>query len=178
MVRWYCEHSDDTHTLMRSTFHQSTPLEQACLGGHVDVCEVLVSHGAVLDPEDPRPMYYAAGGGSAETIEWLCSHGMELTVVMHHAPWEGDTPLHIACFRHYLDAAQCLYDHGAHQNIAQRNSEDKTPLHKAFIRSVVSDEHIRRCIAMVEWLFNHGAREAGVHQQQRQLQQDTASVCV
>lgn len=125
----------------------------------MDVCELLLSHGAVLDPSDLWPMFSAADACSVDVIEWLCCHGMEGTVNMHNPAWGGETPLHIACSHLQVDVAQCLYDHGAHQTINQPNKNGHTPLCTPCSIYLPTDEGVRLCAEMVEWLCNHGARE-------------------
>lgn len=54
VVQWMCENSDDPQQLMnkQESWRLCRPMDFACMGGSVAVCELLESHGArVVIPE-------------------------------------------------------------------------------------------------------------------------------
>lgn len=84
---------------------------------------------------------------------------MEGTVIMPDPAWNNDTPLLSACEGLHVGVAQCLYGHGAQQSITQGNAFGHTPLHYVCMCCDESNEAVLRCVALVEWLCSHGARE-------------------
>lgn len=167
MCEWLLNHGAPSGSINdASALNGKSPYAYACMRENLSLCKWLDARGAVLDPTDPLPICCAAGRGDVAMIEWLCSKGLEGVVNMPDPDSDGDTAMHMASEGLYIDAAQCLLDHGAQSSVTQRNAFNQTPLHKccseAEAPAMETDEQEgmnRRVERMVEWLCENGARQ-------------------
>lgn len=109
----------------------NTALTSAARHGHLDICKLLIEHGANTNPQNPNnftPLHAAAWNGNAEIIKILIAHGAQIDV--HDAT--GITPLHRALIsdkdnNHYHAFAQLL-SAGADINIQTRYYDEKAQM--------------------------------------------------
>mmetsp|Transcript_37040 Transcript_37040/g.97020 ORF Transcript_37040/g.97020 Transcript_37040/m.97020 type:complete len:243 (+) Transcript_37040:26-754(+) len=63
-----------------------TPLMRACEGGHVEIVECLLEHGAnvnAVDQDGWNALFFSAKTGNVNTLETLVDHGAKTTVLDH-----------------------------------------------------------------------------------------------
>ena len=131
-----------------------TPLHMACKEGHLEVAQALIDAKADLNQvnkEGITPLHIACEYGYLEVVKALINKSAELNKTDYDSKMDyssdlddmnelmatniinageliryGETPLHIACKKNYLEVAQALIIAGAELNIA--NKEGETPL--------------------------------------------------
>lgn len=91
-----------------------TPLHAAAILGHADAIIALLNGGANINARDKKesatPLHLATYfNGNPKVINLLIKKGASITARAQH----GNTPLHNAAFRGYLDAITILLDAGA-----------------------------------------------------------------
>ena len=105
-----------------------SPLHAAAAGNAVEIAEMLIERGAVVDAEEGgrwTPLHAAASGNAVEAAEMLIERGSNV-----HAKDDIDlTPLHEAALVNAVETAELLIKRGA--NIRAGNSIGLTPLHEA-----------------------------------------------
>jgi serine/threonine-protein phosphatase 6 regulatory ankyrin repeat subunit B len=113
-----------------ANYADSTALIQAIAFGHFGIVSVLVNNGVDVnkaDKDEVSPLYYSLGYAGQpiqpNIVKLLVSKGADVTQSMY----DGDTPLHMACYRANTGAIKLLLDHGA--NIDTVNKQGKTSLH-------------------------------------------------
>lgn len=113
-----------------SNYADSTALIQAIAFGNLGIVSVLVNNGVDVnkaDKDEVSPLYYSLGYAGQpiqpNIVKLLVSKGADVTQSMY----DGDTPLHMACYRANTGAIKLLLDHGA--NIDTINKQGKTSLH-------------------------------------------------
>jgi len=139
--------------------------------GHPGVADLLLRHGAELDP------FTAAALGRTDQLAVLLDRG---AVSVDDRSPDGWTPLHLAAFFGHRDTAAMLLDRGADPVARSGNELENTPLHAALAggRSPVTQLLVERgadvnAVAnglrpldiaagredeeMVEYLIEHGA---------------------
>ena len=102
------------------------PLHQAAQGGHKDVVQLLLKHGApadVYEVDGVTPLWLAAQDGHWEIVELLHAAGADLNVT--DRKW-GRQPIHQAASNGHTRVAQSLLTHGAEPDRAAKDGE--TPL--------------------------------------------------
>lgn len=107
-----------------------TPLLIAAAKGHLAAIQCLLQHGAdigAVEKNDKTSIYLATEGNSYEALPALVSHGSK--ELLDRSDRYGNTPLHIAAKKGYLNIVQFLLDEGG--IIDQKNEEEQTPLHLA-----------------------------------------------
>ncbi len=105
------------------------PLLVAMHGGHVEVMQMLLDHGADVNAKVGRGSTLLHETGTPEMIKLLLAHGANPSA----ADDEGITPLHLDAVMAWLEAAQLLLEAGADVNA--RDSQGWTPLHYAALAS-------------------------------------------
>jgi ankyrin repeat protein len=90
-----------------------TALHAAAYGGHLDIVELLVSKGALINDEENfyhmSPLHAAAEEGHADVVAFLLSHKADIEAKERN----GYTPLTQAGWRSHWDAAELLLKAGA-----------------------------------------------------------------
>lgn len=94
VVQWFCRFGGGANArtdtgqaiarLMNTARCGRTAMDAACHGGHVEVCEILTTHGArvYVPPGDPENFFnsstllWACIGGHVHMCEWLWHHGV------------------------------------------------------------------------------------------------------
>lgn len=105
-----------------------SPLHRAARGGHEDVAEFLLGHGAEVNARDNEagtPLHDAAYRGHKGIAESLLAHGAEVN------KWDvsGRTPLYWAAQRGHNGVAEVLLSGGA--GVDLKDKHGVTPLHCA-----------------------------------------------
>ncbi|MBN3896996.1 MAG: ankyrin repeat domain-containing protein [Nostoc sp.] len=158
-----------------------SPLHRASATGCLDICELLIDHGAdvnALGEHGKTPLHLATQLGHQNITELLLDCGANVNALDE----SKSSPLFEAARHHDLSVAESLLDHGAEVNLI--DNESWTPLLRAFQHSG-NDEIVRVLVAygadvnvrglrgesplhlavaqrnkdMVELLLAHGARE-------------------
>jgi ankyrin repeat protein len=73
-----------------------TALDHACKAGQLEAVQVLVAHGAAINPSvaNYTPLYVACQYGHWKVAMWLLQQGANASAVC----FGGETPLHVACY--------------------------------------------------------------------------------
>jgi ankyrin repeat protein len=117
--------------------------------GHINVCEVLVKHGAAVNGRESTgrtPLHAMAGAGALEAAQFLLEHGADVNIETDRPGW---TPLYQAIDTLSSNApAMCrlLIAHGADTMPACENSGELTPFQFAVASGNAA---IVRCLAEV-----------------------------
>ena len=89
-----------------------TALWAAAFGGHVDVVQYLLEHGAEVNQESKTrgtPLYVAASGSCMDVVRELLQHDAEVNL---KGGWHVRA-LNVAAYYGYKDILQVILDHGA-----------------------------------------------------------------
>ena len=89
-----------------------TALHRAAYFDAIDVLDLLVARGAVIDARQengPTPLVYAASNGSLRTAAALIKHGADVSAKFSH----GQTPISEALKHGHMAMVRLLVDHGA-----------------------------------------------------------------
>ena len=108
-----------------------TPLHASVFGGHIEVAQLLITHGAEinsLSDDNWTPLHIASREGHVQVVKWLLRRGA------HANPQKkgGWTPLHLATAISHLDVVRILLEHDAEVNA--RSDDGYTPLLVASMR--------------------------------------------
>jgi serine/threonine-protein phosphatase 6 regulatory ankyrin repeat subunit B len=133
--------------LLRATnvIELSKPLQSAAKGGHKEVVQELLYHGANANTADEKgitPMFIASLKGHVEVVRELLQHGAKVNT----ATKEGFTPLYVAGQEGHVEVVRELLQHGANVNTA--NKDGFSPLYVAGEKGHVE---------VVRELLQHGA---------------------
>lgn len=123
-----------------------TCLITAANKGHVDICRILVEHGAQLNAEfmDESPLHRSSVHGHIETVRFLCDHGANIEA----SDFNGMRPLHRAVMSSKLVVVKELVKRKA--DINARTAMRMTPLKLARIHGYSS---------IAYFLHSHGGIE-------------------
>lgn len=109
--------------LARSKTDEGLPWTLAAVyRGHPGVADLLLRHGAELDP------FTAAALGRTDQLKVLLDRG---EAELQDLSPDGWTPLHLAAFFGHRETAAMLIDRGADMAALSRNEIGNTPLHAA-----------------------------------------------
>jgi ankyrin repeat protein len=112
-----------------------TPLHDAAWHGHPDAIDVLIQHGARLDPltgDGNMAIHWAAHAGQTKCITYLLMYGADID----SRNLDGNTPLAVAAWYGQLDTCKLLIAAGA--DIHSKNLAGSTPIDEA-VRSGKND---------------------------------------
>jgi ankyrin repeat protein len=117
--------------------HNSTPLHEACLKGHLETVRKLIKYGANINKPDEcgsTPLHKACTFKRYNIVEELIESGADVNVTdivqttpLHNAC--SNITLYNACSSESFDIVEKLISHGAHVNT--REASKYTPLHFA-----------------------------------------------
>ena len=105
-----------------------SPLHEASINDHVDICEVLLLSGAnieALDQGNGTPLHDASRCGSYNVLKFLIKKGANVNIKNK----DGETPLHLALREGNSNEAQLLMSSGA--DLFAEDNDGDTPLHCA-----------------------------------------------
>jgi len=122
-------------------------LHWAAIGGHADVCQMLISVGIAIDFRDlagRTALHYAAYGGYVNAMLVLLENKADL----NSQDTDGVTSLHWACSKGHMDAVKLLIQYSASINSMEHTEDRYTPLDYALM-----GEYYEVCQFMIE----HGA---------------------
>ena len=98
----------------------------ASSNGHVDIAELLLDHGFVIDAVtalDSTPLMMSCREGHSSITKLLLDRGCKVNVVGEEF---GDTALHYACYNGFTKGVKELIAQGANASI--RSDNGRTPL--------------------------------------------------
>ena len=132
----FCGFHDITHHLVaKDALHVHTrvglnksPLVAALRNEHIQVAELLLQHGAVLNIKGGggRTLLHAAvADGLMDAVQWLLNNGASVNAQQDY----HQTPLHLAAAKGNLELVRMLLGHGADVNAADKFNH--TPLYEA-----------------------------------------------
>lgn len=142
IATWFAHHPE-LHIHMNAPSQGTTPLQEACCKGHLDVVKWLYLQLTLFGDVYPNGLHEAVLGQHLPIIEWLCSNNANIN---HKHGHESDTPLHVACRIGSLSIVQRLHSLGAFIDLS--NHEGNTPL-------LLACYHGYRTI--VQYLHQYGA---------------------
>jgi len=122
-------------------------LHWAAIGGHADVCQLLINVGMDVDSRDiseRTALHYAAYGGYVNCMLVLLENKAECS----SQDREGVTSLHWACSKGHMDAVKLLIQYSALINTMEHTEDRYTPLDYALM-----GEYFEVC----QFLIEHGA---------------------
>lgn len=127
--------------------HNRVPLHLAVLGGHSQVCQVLLNQPTirvnVRDRDNATPLALAAKGGHENICKDLLKAGADPNIITNH----GVSALHYAVERQYENICRILLHAGADPN-TKTTPQGDTPLHVATRQAY---------LGIVELLVGYGA---------------------
>jgi hypothetical protein len=128
--------------------YYGTPLHASVVGGHMEVSQLLFTHGADINSrcaDNYTPLHHASITGHLRIVKWLLDHGADVS------PKEkrGSTPLHFAVDGGHLDVCRVLLKCNA--DVDSRKDDGSTPLHQASTRGEEGST------AIVRLLLDYGA---------------------
>lgn len=129
---------DERPALARGRTAEGLPWTLAAVyRGHPGVADLLLRHGAELDP------FTAAALGRTDQLRVMLDRG---EAGLQDLSADGWTPLHLAAFFGHPETAAMLIDRGADMAARSRNDIGNTPLHAAVAggRSAVAELLVER----------------------------------
>jgi ankyrin repeat protein len=114
-----------------------TPLREATARGSMEMAELLVDHGAMLDAgkEEDTGLTSAFIGvlaGHSDVLRFLVEKGANVNVVSQG--WYGSSMSHVAALHGRFEIAKFLLEHGAKVNA--KNDEGNTPCTMRFPKGI------------------------------------------
>ena len=122
-------------------------LHWAAIGGHADVCQLLINAGMDVDNRDivgRTALHFAAFGGYINCMLVLLENKADCS----SQDKEGVTSLHWACGKGHMDAVKLLIQYSASINTMEYTEDHYTPLDYALM-----GEYFEVC----QFLIEHGA---------------------
>ena len=124
------EENDEDFVDRRYGSDEYSALDLAARGGHTEVCQMIVRHGADVNAQDSDgvgALYLAALNDRVETVDLLVNAGADVAAQARGR--ENRTALHVACEEGSSGAVEALLRHGA--GLFTRDTGHRTPLHLA-----------------------------------------------
>ncbi|VDB88494.1 unnamed protein product [Peniophora sp. CBMAI 1063] len=131
--------NSSTHTKSLLTIpgqYGGSALHRAALEGRIEMCRLLLGHGALIDSTDSSgdtPVHDAARRGHSDVVRMLFEHsaadGADPTVRCRARNEDGQTPLHHAAHRGHADVCRLLLSYGALVDDTDKYGD--TPVHEA-----------------------------------------------
>eukprot|EP00455_Lapot_gusevi_P000497 TRINITY_DN10229_c0_g1_i3.p1 TRINITY_DN10229_c0_g1~~TRINITY_DN10229_c0_g1_i3.p1 ORF type:complete len:166 (+),score=10.84 TRINITY_DN10229_c0_g1_i3:78-575(+) len=123
----------------RSDEYGYTPLHNAASSGHLEICELLLQHGASVNAAEcgATPLHRAAFRGHTQVCALLLRHGADPN--LPDLSTDHRTPLHKAASQGHVAICRLLLQHGAETD--RQDKQGKTPSEVAAndaVRQVVS----------------------------------------
>ena len=109
-----------------------TPLHASVLGGHIDLAQFLITHGANVNSrcgDNYTPLHVASFKGHLKIGKWLLNNGAEV----NSKEKRGETPLHFAAKNGHVEVCRILLERNAEVN--SRNNDGFTPFLLALERN-------------------------------------------
>lgn len=106
---------------------RSYPLTVAAEMGHTEICDLLISSGALVESDHTSPLYDAAAAGHLDVCDLLISRGADVN--SSSVFYEHGFPLHGAGSAGFSEVCDLLLQRGA--DINSEAYDDHTPLHWA-----------------------------------------------
>lgn len=131
--------------------YAKTPLHDAAMNGHLDVCRALVDFGFLVDCHTTRgrtPLMYAVKGNHVDVVRYFVE---ECGANVDEQNEMGVTPVYIASQDGLETIVELLVKNGANVNLNNRTRH--APLHEA-----IAGGHL----AVAEFLLNNGADKHAV----------------
>ncbi len=116
-----------------------SPLHRAAARGCLDICKLLIAHGAEIDALSKHrwtPLHWAVQRKQLDIVELLIIHGANVNAI----DFDRSTPLLVATFVHSLSVVKYLLSHGAEVNVT--DNQGWNPLLRALQRAG-SDDIVR-----------------------------------
>lgn len=126
-VRWFLEHGADPN---QSNDKGVTPLATAALNPSITTIELLISHGAKLDPKALLSAINRRGRGGPPVMRCLIDHGIDINAPLR----PHGSALHFAVYVSGIEETKLLLEKGADPSI--RSPFGRTPLEMA--RSIMT----------------------------------------
>jgi len=127
------------------------PLHLACLYGHLECVQILLTAGASMEVRDEDggiPLHDACAGGYKEIVSLLLQSATspeQIRRLLDAHDVDGDTPLHHASRGNHADVVQLLLDYGASPKVLNALSQSPADLADAgsitFHRLLESAQH-------------------------------------
>ncbi|KAH8690660.1 ankyrin repeat-containing domain protein [Talaromyces proteolyticus] len=133
-VRWFLEHGADPN---QQNDKGMTPLATAALRPSINILELLIIHGAKLDPQALLNAISRRGNGGVPVMRYLIDQGIDINAPSR----QYCSPLHYAVSVAGVDRVQILLDKGADRSI--RNILGETPAEMAKSRMAQSEEAMK-----------------------------------
>ena len=109
--------------------HCGTPLHASVYGGHIEVAQLLLAHGADINSRsalDLTPLHITSEMGYLKIVKWLLNNGANV----NSQDVRGHVPLHFSVSAGHLDVCRMLLKHGAGVNT--RGNTGSTPFLEAW----------------------------------------------
>lgn len=96
--------------------NKETPMMLSCFLGYDDSVRILLEHGANVQGDEKKPLYWASKGGHLSTVKILVESGANVDDTEQTNILCGETPLMIAARYGFLDIVDYLIRNGADKN--------------------------------------------------------------
>ena len=122
----------------------TTPLDMACVSGHLKIVRYLIEEQAVDATGTNRkkwtPLHWACYHGQLDVVRYLLK---EQSMSVHAQDTDGETALHAACRLNHKDVVRLLMEeHGASVHVV--DAAGNTPLHRACISNKAGNLDVTR----------------------------------
>jgi hypothetical protein len=150
IIRALLEKGADPNAL---NFTHTTPVTFAVASGNIEVVDLLIRHGAVLQTSDvqgPDLILVAASVGNTEMMRFLLTHGSDINA---RQTYSNDTALiHTVRYARMPDAVKFLIEHGVDINAKDRTGKTALfyAMNPARALSAGQTKHLPEVIALLK----------------------------